>query len=503
MAHNPVLEKTTLSRSWLRSHAEIPIGAAGVLYDGGRYLRTLGPGEPLSLAERSKTLTLYVMDMQPHTAAWSARLPAHDDEDTFPVTINFEYQVADPQYMIEKRVQDTERLLSQKIEPVLRRKVRDEKITLNRYRDAEEVLESAICDEFAWEEIGLQLITADVTINLDAPTRERVRQLQDLERAMQIPQLSEHTTRLPTKEPTYNFDTRVALTYKVVDRKGLPTRTLEEAEAWLWQQVQRALRRESRHYTVEQVDQAEEKMQAAIEEERFSDHGLEVVSTLVEISLDERALDRAQKLIDIHNREQFEKAQASLEDWKQKRQLDHQRDAVSFYSPLIKDGQWSLLAMILSQDPTGAERILTYLDAQRRDILTKQMEIFKTMVDAGGLEGWQMEDQAKAVLQSVLNQTIASPAGPGLPDGLSFKRIESGPATPGTAGGDGGEAKTEAAAGETPAPAPEPPETGSKDTPTDIGEIQEASTGETPAPAPEPPGTGSRDTPPGTDETQE
>lgn len=420
MAHNPILEKSTLSRSLFRSKVDIPLGAVGVLYDGGRYTRTLEPGDSLSLGERSKALTLYVVDTRAHTAVWSVALPTKDDENVFAVNVAFEYRVADPQYVIERRVQDTEALLSRILEPTLRRETRT--LALNRYREAENRLEAAIRGSDL-SELGLELANVDVTINLDASTRERIRQLDDVERAIRVPQLTEHAAHLPSEEPTYGFDVEVALTYRVLQKDRLPTRTLEEAEQWLWRQVQRALRRVGRRFTVDQVHEAEDAMQEAIEIEHFSDHGLEVASALVEISLDEKAAERARRLTEIHTREEFEKAEAGLEDWQAKRQLDHQRDAIQFYQPLIKEGQWALLAMILSQDAASAEKILGYLDTQHREALATRMEIFTKIVEAGGLEGWQMEEQAKVVLQGVMDQAMKPPMALGLSGDSPLKQL--------------------------------------------------------------------------------
>jgi hypothetical protein len=166
-------------------------------------------------------------------------------------------------------------------------------------------------------------------------------------------------------------------------------------------------------------------MQQAIELERFSDHGLEVVSVLVEIELDELASKRAHALSDIRRREEFTKAEADLEDWQKKRQLDHQRDAVSFYQPLIEQGQWALLAMILSQDVSSAKQILDYLDAQRRETLAIQMDAFTKIIEAGALEGWQMEEPAKAVLESLVDQTLRPRVGLGLPEAAPLRRVGS------------------------------------------------------------------------------
>lgn len=438
MAHDPILEERTLTPSPLRrGRVDIPIGAVGVLYGNGRYIRTLEPGDSLSFKEKTKTLTLYIVDTKTHRAVWNVLLPTSNDEDRFPVSITFDYRVVNPQHIVENHIRDTELAISRMLEPVLRRETRG--IALNQYRKAESVLEDTIRSEFYRQDLGLEFIQADVTMNLDEATRERIRQMDDLERAVRVPQLCEHTTRLPSKEPTYGFETQVAITYQVSNLERLPTRTLEEAEEWLWRQVQRALRRVSRRYKVDQVDQAEEAMQEAVEADVFSDHGLEVVSAVVEISLDDKAAQRAQTLTEIRTQEEIERAKANLENWQRKRELDQQRDAIDFYAPLIREGQWTLLAMILSQDPSSAQSILDRLDAQRREALANQMTIFQSMVEAGGLEGWQMEDQAKIILQSVMNQTMSPSLQPGLPSGQDLKPL---PADESTAAPDDGDQET-------------------------------------------------------------
>lgn len=399
MAHNPILKEIRPGRL---ARPEIGLNQLGVLFVNNRPQRILEPGDSLGIDERLwGKMLLYIVDCAPHDASWRVNLPAADESDSFSTTINLRYRVQDAQRMVEDQVKDTERLIGRTLEPDLRKITRP--FRLSQYRRVESELENAL-NEDVFAKLGLDLLEVDVVLNLSDEDLRRVRQLEQLARAMRVAQQVEHTAELPSQEATYHFPARIIVSYRVLNDKLLPTATLEEAEAWLWRQVRAKLRRESRAFKVNQVAQAEWKLHEVLADSVFSDHGLEIESADVEIELDERALKHARELEAIRMQVEYEEAKAKLDKVQQDRDQNKSKRAIDFYAPYIEEGQWKLLAMNLANNKMDAREILDYLGEQeladrklKSDLLTMFVE-----KDALGME--DLETAAKLLMAALANQ---------------------------------------------------------------------------------------------------
>lgn len=314
MPHNPILSQKKIGRL---DRVEIAPGQQGVLLIKNQVKRLLNPGEGVSVLERAEGgLVLYTIDCAPHEASWRVDLPTSDLKDWFPTTINMIYQVRDSQRMVEDKVVDTEALIARVLESLLRERSRQ--YSLDEHENAEKALqEILITSHFA--ECGLHLHKADIVMNFNQDHLDRIEQLAKWARAMRVPQQAEYNAELPTKEGVYKFQIKGILNFKVISQNNLPTDTLEEAEAWLWRQVRAKLRSIGRQYTVNQFIEAEAALQEALEEEVFSNHGLEIVSAHIEIELDEQARKHAEELEGLRTQKSLENEQAELEKLREQR----------------------------------------------------------------------------------------------------------------------------------------------------------------------------------------
>lgn len=401
MPHKPVQKSINPG---VTTSVQIPINSQGVLYSKNRFRRLVPPGGGLPLGERFKgELILYLVDTAPHNASWAVSLPSNEVRDYFPVTINLKYKVLDGRKMVEDQVTDTEAMISRALEPILRKVTR--RYALHQHAQVEAALEETITADL-FVGYGLKLIERDVVMNLGDAELQRIKHLSDLDRAMRVPQQTEHQTELPTEEATYNFIANVIVSYKVVDPERLPTATLEEAEEWLWRRVRTSLRRVGRKFTVNQIFDAELAMQDALDDNDFSDHGLEIVAADIEIELDQSAREYAEQLEKFRLTSALEEEKAKAAEIQHQRELDKQERAIKFYSPYIEKGEWRLLALSLSNNELDAREVLNYLDEKQREKLELQIKLFGGLLEKDALAEDVAEDAARVILQELSSQIV-------------------------------------------------------------------------------------------------
>jgi len=346
------------------------------------------------------TLTVYIVDMRAHPATWDVRLPCRGDRDFFQVSISLNYQVEDPGRMIEEQIEDTEGLIARTLEPLLRKQSRQ--FALNKYEDLLPLLEAAITSD-VFGSLGLRLNRpVDVTIRLDAAAHDRIKQLDDLERATRVSQQEVHEIKLPSKESAYNFEVHATVTYRVAAVDQLPTDTLAEAEKRLWPQVESTLRRVSRNFGVDQVSEAEQEIQKALADRSLKGHGLEILSVQVAIDLDEHARRRAEELAQLRHEAKVAQLRDQAAALQQERTIRMREDALTFYRPLIEGGQKELLVLMLSNNPKDAQQILSYLDEKEQGQLELKLNLLKVMAERGGLWEGPAEQAAQALLDSLM-----------------------------------------------------------------------------------------------------
>jgi hypothetical protein len=405
MAHNPIIKKMQIG---LTDNVNIPLNTVGLLYSKNRFSALLHPGDGISFTTKlSGGLDLYLVDCAPHDAIWRANWTSKNEQDIFPVTIRLRYRVMDSGYMVSNAVNDTELLVSRALEPSLRKKARE--FTLHQHRELEAELENLI-QNASFSNLGLSLDSVDVTLNFSNADLERIKQYEALARAMKHPQQTVHDDELPSSEPAYKFITHTTVTYRVVEPSKLPTTTLAEAEDWLWTRVLKTLRREGRKFSIENLAEAEYAMQKAVEDEVFSNFGLEVETMEVFIDLDEKAQAQAVKLAELRAQKSVEETQGELESMRKKRELDSKKSALDFYLPMIKDGKVNVVALMLAENKADSTQILEYLDGDEAKRLAREdahykdkFELLKTLMNRDDWSEKTGKNLADSIITGITN----------------------------------------------------------------------------------------------------
>ncbi len=396
MSHNPMVKHASLG---LLERLTVEKGTVAVLYKNQRFEREAEPGERIGNTQAD------IVDTSSQTLVWRAELPAAGQNDCFSYTITMRYAVADPRRMVEERVADTEALLTNALQQTLRRETRAYR--LNQHAALEPILEDLLRDLDLPALCGLRFQEPpDVVLNLSERTQARIKELDRQEKIMRLPQTAVHSDDLPSSEPAYRFRVNVNVQYRVVNPEELPYDTLPEAERELWPRIQRALRRASRQYEVVEIAKAETAMQNALDDvlDGGGVHGFGLEVTAVDISadLDETARKRYIELANIQHTAALETAR-----------LNGMKANTAFFSDLIKQGSWAVLAVAVSKGEVTMADLYQRMSAAEQQKLAMQVDLLKTLRQDNSRDEAQDYDIAKVLLHTVASQALGSQA-PGL-----------------------------------------------------------------------------------------
>lgn len=397
MAHKPTLEPQAIGRT---AHFIVEYNTVGLLYQGQRYIRQLQAGEGPSLGERLTPggMLVYVIDIAPHSLAWRVTLPAKGDKDLFSLTVNLKYRVANPERMVNEKVTDTEVLISRVLEPMLRKETRQ--YAFNKHTQLDGALEDAIRLADLPALCGLQLIDPpDIVINLTDDDHRRLKALDDLERAMRVTQSAGHTDELPSSDPAYNFSVTVNLGFKVSKPDDMPSDSLAECEKQLWPRIKRSLQKESRRFGIQEIDKATEAMQGALDDlEGYENYGLKVTSADLTVDLEKAARTRYVQLAEEKHNTEMQKAK-----------LDGLKVSQQFYTDLIQQGDYAVLAVAVGKNEISVDELYQRMSKQERDRLNMQIDLLKVLRADNAKDEAQDYEAAKVLMNAVVGRATESP----------------------------------------------------------------------------------------------
>lgn len=405
MPHNPILRQQVIGRLDLRFVVEH--NTAGVLYQGQRYLRLLQPGEGPSFNDRKSfgELMVYVVDTTPHTLVWRVGLPSEINQDVFSTTVTLTYQVSNFRRMVDEQVTDTEVLIRRVVEPILRKEAR--RFKLNHHTKADAAMEEVIQQVDLQALCGLRLIAPpNIVINLTENDHRRIKILNDLERAMRVALTAEHVEELPTGEPSFKFQIKVNVSYKVQSVAELSSDSLEEVEKQLWPKLKRTLRRVSQKYIVTQIAQADMEMQNALDrlldEDGIEGFGLKILEAEVSTDLDERARLHFIAEANLAHTIALEKAK-----------LEGLKESTAFYTDLIQKGDWAVLAVAVSKDEISVDELYQRLNQQERERLQMQIDLLKTLRADNAKDEKQDYNISQVLIENIATKVTGKPGAQG------------------------------------------------------------------------------------------
>ena len=203
---------------------------------------------------------------------------------------------------------------------------------------------------------------------------------------------------LPCESDAFDFQAVAQVTCSVDDPAIIVERNITDARVALEPLIIGTMRSISREYDVEESAAAERAIAEAVEREAYN-VGLKLNRFVVKLSLEEDARAHIRKLRQIERDKERERKEAELERQRDELEMERMRMKMGFYSPLIKEGQWQLLALQLTNHPEDVAAVAQMLSQQRQAEMDRQLKTLKIMLEEDALEGFQVEEAGKRVLQ--------------------------------------------------------------------------------------------------------
>lgn len=401
MTYDPV---KTIERPKVGMFSGLPSAAPGtvlVVDREGHPVRVLeGPRDRLTAGEArwGQIRTLYEVDVAERPLEFQDTFPCKDDIGGFRAVVKLSCKVADPAAIVTRGVHDVARVLFPPVTETLRRVCGG--FAAEEFQEAEQACLAAIRDleqgpghdpAFRISQIHLVLTLDDAAAiyvrERKEATRNRTRQEDAALLAREKTHLEAELDR--TRDQMEAARARAAAEFE--QERLLMQGTREKLEAQLAAQRQ-------------ELELARAAAQAHAQQKNAGDLELERLEFEVTRQQKQAALD-AQKL-------ELDLARARLQAQYNKQVLEARLELdqmhVTQLTELLSQGQWAALAMQLAQDPTAIGPVSAYLAEQRAADTNRQLQALKLLVENDGLEGWQITDQAKAILRQLVTTWSAN-----------------------------------------------------------------------------------------------
>ena len=339
---------------------------------------------------------LFEVDVTEHPLQFSAVFPCRDDVGGFKAEVALHCTVIDPAAVVRRGISDVARVLFPPVTETLRRvcgyfPAEDYQQAEAAGLDAIRALEDGRRHDpaFRISQIHLVLTLDDAAAAFVRDRKEATRNLArqqdaarlDMEKAQLEAKLERSAEQFESDRLRMQLE-RDQLAAKVADQQ----QELEIARA-----ANRALAEQQNTGSIElerlKFERERQRIAAELEEERIAA---------------ERRRAELQAELDMQ----------VLQDKLRRQQLQ-----VTQLTAMLGGGQVAALAMQVVEDPAAIGRVSAYLASQRDADINRQMEALKLLLESDSLEGWQITEQAKEVLNRLLDAWSGSTTAVGAADG--------------------------------------------------------------------------------------
>jgi len=209
---------------------------------------------------------------------------------------------------------------------------------------------------------------------------------------------------IPCFGDAFNFHAQVNLTYVVKDPSLIVERNVPNIDLLLTQIIEKKMREISRKNSLDKSAETEslinECLPFEIEKQKT---GLKLINCFVKISLDEIEKNHLKQLQQIDHKKEAEEKMAELNEQMFRQEKVLTQIKMDFYGPLIKAGQWQMLALQLSSHPEDIKSIYQLISQQKQLDLENQLKALKLMLDGDVIEkGYPLDEVGRGVLQKLV-----------------------------------------------------------------------------------------------------
>lgn len=206
---------------------------------------------------------------------------------------------------------------------------------------------------------------------------------------------------LPCEGDAFYFHAEVQVACSVDDPGIIIERNITDVRAVLEPLIIHTMRSISRKQNAEKIGTAERIITKVVKGGKYN-VGIKINRVVVKLSLEEEARAHIRRLKQIERDKERERKEAELGKQSDRLKIERMKMKMDFYSPLIKEGQWQLLALRLTNHPEDVPTVIQILNQQRQAEIDRQLRALKIMLEEDALEGFQIEDAGKRILQYLL-----------------------------------------------------------------------------------------------------
>lgn len=207
---------------------------------------------------------------------------------------------------------------------------------------------------------------------------------------------------VPCDKDAFNFQAEVNVTYRIDDPKDIVDKQVQDTEIILKTEIVRRIRSISRRYNAKQSEAAEDSINEILSK-GLKASGILASKISVDLQLEDASKQHLRDLQTIDDNKVRQIKEHELLTLNDKLDIERQKIKMEFYGPLIKEGQWQMLAFQLSKNPNDVATIINAISNQRQLEFNQQLQMLKAMLDGDVIEGWQMEDISKQVLHRLVD----------------------------------------------------------------------------------------------------
>ena len=226
---------------------------------------------------------------------------------------------------------------------------------------------------------------------------------------------------LPSKTPGFDFPTTVEITCSVFDPQTIVRAGTQDVASVLKARLINEMKQISRDYDLRENAMAEKDINRSVrrrvvDERCFDDLGLRIPQLVASLQIDSSAIGSikqitltglneaaslAEREAQLRLAQAEEIAQLKLDELKRMRISANQEH----YEKLLRGGETSLLAAYLAQNPENIANLIDRLDQQKRLASGNNMELLKIMIEEDAIEGSQLDEAGRRVLQRLMGLT--------------------------------------------------------------------------------------------------
>lgn len=226
-------------------------------------------------------------------------------------------------------------------------------------------------------------------------------------------------TRVPCNKDAFNFEAKVQVAYQVENPDVIVKNKIRDVLVALRPEIENRMRIISRKYNAEQSEDAEQEINKGFEK-GLRVNGIFASQIVSNLELEAEAREHLRKIQSTKNEIVRQEVTHELEATKVRYENEIKKQRMDFYTPLIKKGQWNLLALQLAEHPDDVVAIANMMNQQQQAERDNQLKLLKIMLDEDVVEGFQVDEVRKRVLQKLID-SLGPTSTKALTDGGSSK----------------------------------------------------------------------------------